>query len=252
MKYFRIYCIFILALSLFACQSNSSATIEIIEPVVELDADNGLRGHVTFETNLPSQATVMLKSGDHEVEIPAETLPTTHHKFHLLGLHAETTYQVIIQVTYESGGQTTNNDFTLSTKALPDDFPPIDVTINKPRHTQTGITLFNIFRWTPKRDGQWGYLIGVDKVGKVVWYQKADCIVNFVGVSRQDTLLYLCRGGNAIEMSMHGEIVYEWTPTLFSPVIRRFHHELIELTNGHIVAIGGKNETHAQRLIQWC
>lgn len=92
----------------------------------------------------------------------------------VVGLHADTAYSLAL--TLEAGDdepEAPTLEATATTGALPADLPPLALTTNDEAQASSGITVFPVARWNPFVDPDWGYLIGVDAAGEVVWYWDA-------------------------------------------------------------------------------
>ena len=99
-----------------------------------------LTGVVEVTTAEPATVTVVATSDRDPVEPPATELGTDH-EVALLGLHAETDYDVAVTATTDAG-ETETLDLTFTSGSLPADLPHLDVTVSEPDAMAAGITLF--------------------------------------------------------------------------------------------------------------
>ena len=84
-----------------------------------------------------------------------------------------------VRVTDRDGGETLSEPLEFKTDPLPDDFPPIDLKISRPRRMEPGVTLVPFFRWPgPGPDETFGLVVALDAHGEVVWYFRADHTVS--------------------------------------------------------------------------
>jgi len=210
------------------------------QPVIEnpnltMNPDNVLRATLNFTTDTPTKALAILQNDEHTITVPSTQGMTTAHQMEILGLHPQEIYAVTISVVDAMEQTTYNDSLQLETQSLPDDFPPLEITISEPDKMQQGITFFDIRRWVPARD-DWGLIIAIDEQGKVVWYHK-DASMTAVSQMHNQNLLYL-RNGNAIEMDMLGNKKHIWVPAQLNPPISKsFHHDVIERPSGNLLTL---------------
>jgi len=222
-------------------QGSTDVSPLIRNPNLSIAPNNPLAAILTFDTDRPTEATVTLSSNDHTVTAPSSDGLTTNHRLHVLGLRAREKYAVTISVVDEGGNVSYDRSLRLKTAPLPDDFPPLEVTLSEPDRMQPGVTVFNVRRWNPDRDEKWGMLIGVDEQGEVVWYHHDECMIHFVTQTRNGNLLYLCRRGEAIEVNTMGERVRAWAPAELDPSVDFFHHEILEMPSGNFLVLTREN-----------
>ena len=222
-------------------QGSTDVSTIIRNPNLTIAPNNPLAAILTFDTDRPTEATVTLSSNEHTVTAPSSDDLTTNHRLHVLGLRAREKYAVTISVVDERGNVSYDRSIRLKTAPLPEDFPPLEVTLSEPGRIQPGITVFNVRRWNPDRDEKWGMLIGVDEQGEVVWYHHDECMIHFVTQTRNGNLLYLCRRGEAIEVNTMGERVRAWAPAELDPSVDFFHHEILEMPSGNFLVLTREN-----------
>jgi hypothetical protein len=132
-----------------------------------------LSGVATITASEPVQLGIAAVAEDHEVRIPPPAEPAATYELPLVGLRPDTTYDVRIDGSGESDGAV-----EFATGSLPEDFPPLDLAIDRQRATP-GLTLLSLKPWAdPGSDAPGpltgGYLAAVDDEGFVVWYHPTE------------------------------------------------------------------------------
>ena len=108
-------------------------------------------------------------AGDHEVHIPPPVKAAEQYELPLVGLRPKTEYRVRVDGVAKA--------LTFRTGALPPDFPPIHLTVDRTR-SQPGLTLLSLQPWggtagVAPEDLAHGYIAAVDDDGYVVWYLRS-------------------------------------------------------------------------------
>ncbi|MCB0962411.1 MAG: aryl-sulfate sulfotransferase, partial [Acidimicrobiales bacterium] len=221
-----------------------------------------LTGVVEVTTAEPATVTVVATSDRDPVEPPATELGTDH-EVALLGLHAETDYDVAVTATTDAG-ETETLDLTFTSGSLPADLPHLDVTVSEPDAMAAGITLFNVRWWGDSETATCatappddiGLILGLDAAGEVVWYYRTRLQVTDVAPTPDGTLLVSVRDLLIREIDLLGNdlrelgtlAVTEYNPTDLEgnrfatdqtePIdIDSAHHELYELDSGNLLTI---------------
>ena len=193
---------------------------------------------VEVETDVETTLTVEVEhvdSGTVTTIGPTDDL-TTSHVVTVLGLLAETAYDISIVVESEDGHGTTSEPESYTTASLPDDFPPVRVGEIDADNVSPGFTVVNVNRWNPGNDQNFGYLIAFDEAGRVVWYHKAGIPIGDVEVRENGNLLYVGGVNAGFEIDFTGAQTGFW----FAPNIgmESVHHYLGETPDGNLIAIG--------------
>ena len=186
---------------------NAQPVIE--NPYLIMNPENILRGTLFFNTDKPTKALTVLSSDKHTITVHSTQGLTNRHQIEILGLHAQEQYTITISVVDDMGNTTYDHSLQLETLALPEDFPPLQITLKDPERMQPGITFFDVRRSLPARN--WGMIIAIDEQGQVVWYHQEDASMIAVSQLRNQNLLYL-NSGNAIEMDFLGHKKHIWIP----------------------------------------
>ena len=131
---------------------------------------------LTFSTAEPGRVSLEIADGDRTWIVTPGHDYRTNHEIPVLGLRPDRSYAVTVIVSDEAGNESSAPPVTIRTDPLPEDFPPLDVTLSRPEAMEPGVTLFGMFRWPDggRPDQTFGLLIAVDAAGDVVWYHRTD------------------------------------------------------------------------------
>jgi len=210
-----------------------------------------LAGMLTFTSDRPVVPTLLIEDGGHKQKVTPDDEPRTAHETLVLGLRPGRTHTVTVTIQDEKGRETVLEPLRIETPPLPEDFPPLQLTLNAPGVKEPGVTMFDVFRWTGpfEDDPNWGYAIAVDENGEVVWYYKSD---TFLGEPRRmfngNIMVAAHDDGRLYEIDMLGNVIREWhtsgvvkgeLPKNSLPVdTDAFHHDVLQLTSGNFLGLG--------------
>ncbi|HVS64973.1 MAG TPA: aryl-sulfate sulfotransferase [Thermoanaerobaculia bacterium] len=210
-----------------------------------------LVGVLTFTSDRPVVPTLVIDDGERRQEVTPDAEPRTEHEVPVLGLRPARVHTVTVTIRDERGRETTLEPLSIETPALPDDTPPIAVTVRRPAAMEPGITMIPVFRWESATDDDpdWGVVLGVDAEGEVVWFYKSHTGTEEVRRKRNGNLMFgEGRDGRVVEMDMVGNVVSTWyskgvvldeLPDGAIPVDTDvFHHDVIELASGNFLGLG--------------
>ena len=199
------------------------------------------------ETDVPARLTLTIDDGlgNAWTVMPEEAFSTVHDLL-VLGLRADTSYEVSVVAEDEADERTDADDRpSIVTPVLPDFFPPIELTISKPEDMEPGVTMFNpmFFQTGNPQTATWGMLVMLDDEGEVVWYYQASHRVGDARRLANGNILYQYGRTYAREIDMLGNTVGEWWAdridgTLDGPkgavVLNTdtIHHEILEMPAG--------------------
>ena len=216
----------------------------VIQPSLTANEIVPLAPRLTFTTDVPTQARVELGDGV-TVELPGYAAA---HDVPLLGLKPGRSYRVTVKAhTSDASASAAPIDFT--TDALPENFPPIRVTVSDRARMEPGVTIASVF---PRRAEETGplrsWLIGVDEAGDVVWYYGTREHIGDARRTSRGTLLYVDREIGAIEIDMAGTLVRRWQAAAVEPApegviavdIDSVHHECFEMASGNLLALSSE------------
>jgi len=248
-----------LAVVMTSCTSDADADTDTdasptVDMVVEVHPDNQLRAALTLTTDGTGSALVeVLEGDDRGFLVTTPPLGAGTHTVPLLGLRAETTYNV--EVSHGQAGA--SSSFT--TGSLPADMPPIEAE-SSPDDMSSGLTLFNVIPLGgpggdngPTDDG---YLVAVDEAGEVVWYYRQTHSIQDVRRSADGDLLFIHHETGVRRIDVTDDSMVEWSGTTGlddapeddhgrayagDGAIRvetdQMHHEVIELPNGNLMTL---------------
>ena len=110
------------------------------------------------------------------VDVPRTARALRRHRIPVVGLRAETTYDLTVSAFDAAGDPAGQGVVQMTTGALPDWIPPLQVNQIDAARMAPGITLFDIQRWGVDQppDEPSGMLVGVDQEGQIVWYHGND------------------------------------------------------------------------------
>lgn len=205
----------------------------------------------TLMTDIPAVVRITIAAGEEIriAEVPGE--PAVEHRFPVLGLFPGLQNNISVEVRSPDGPwAVAGTAVTLDAPALPDDLPPLDVTLNMPERREPGWTLLNISHSTGTAlvDFTYGCLIAaLDVEGRIGWFfrDKGDCY----GFGRfSDGRVFVQFTQKIIAFDMLGTVSAAWHPVgetapyPFSvPIaVDDFHHAVTELPSGNIAILANE------------
>ncbi|HNT27705.1 MAG TPA: aryl-sulfate sulfotransferase, partial [bacterium] len=205
----------------------------------------------TLTTDIPAVVRVTITAGDESRVAEVLGEPAVEHRFPVLGLFPGVKNSIAVAVRAPDGPWATVGDpVTLDAPALPDDLPPIDITVNTPDRREQGWTLLNISHSTGTAlvDFTYGCLIvALDREGRVGWYFRdgGDCY-DFGRFS--DGRMFVQFTKRIIALDMLGTVSAAWHPvgeaapyTFSVPIaVDDFHHVVTELPSGNIAILANE------------
>jgi arylsulfate sulfotransferase len=207
-----------------------------------------LAGLLTFRTNEPARATLVVDDGeDGSTATPTEAL-ATEHELMVLGLRPDRVNRVTIELTDGDGRKSVAATLDAQTPPLPAHLPSISVVTSRPAAMEPGVTLVQLFRWPNREpDLTYGLIVGLDPRGDVVWLLELDVGVDEPRRLANGNLLMLAgRGRGMLEVDMLGRIVRRWHPagTTEEPAegslavaTDTFHHDVVALPNENFLVL---------------
>ena len=189
----------------------------------------------TFQTSLNCHVQVKVM-GEVEVTMIFEN-DGTDHKVPILGLYPDRVNAVLLTLFTHHG---TPENFVLSIKTdpLPDVLPDIEVNAAVPDRMEPGMNLSTVTVRLGQRTGM--YPIISDRNGVIRWY------LDLTGLGGLVAPFVRIRDGNFL--GAIGNSIYEYDPLgrLVDQITLggyNFHHDILELPNGHLVACVDKTGT---------
>jgi len=173
---------------------------------VEPGPNSVLTAVVRIETEAPTRPRLVATVEGHRVVVPAPARARRRQTLALVGLRAETTYD--LRLRGDRGLVELDGRLRFRTGSLPADLPIVETRVEgDPR---PGVTLFNA---TPSDLSveHPGNLIAVDEAGEVVWYHQDDQLISDARQLPDGHLLYNFGNIGAREIDVLGEVVHDWT-----------------------------------------
>ncbi|MCG8416482.1 MAG: aryl-sulfate sulfotransferase [Proteobacteria bacterium] len=204
------------------------------------NSKNILSATIAVDTDTPTRLTVkQLGQGGESRQIATPAALTTRHRIAVLGLYAATRHEFAVTASNAGGARSPEQKVAVTTSALPDDIPSIQVQVGDPSRMSPGLTLFGIGRMDLKSvgiDETWGMIVGVDQRGKIAWFQKTDAPV-FPQVRRRSTgnLVALEMEKSVMEMDLMGDV--SWRLTSSELGVDTLHHGVLELPSGNLLSL---------------
>ncbi|MDB2499463.1 aryl-sulfate sulfotransferase [bacterium] len=220
-----------------------------------------LAGILSFEASDPVKTTINGRSGEHSFSItygpekdPSEGLP-------VVGMYADRTYNLFVEISDDSGRSKYEGNLTLSTPALPDRpelMPRIVAEIIDGEAMANGYTLFNPRRRVPlavadaitdesRFNMEFGMLAVVDAEGEVIWYYHADSRITDYRPIANGNIMFITSDNRLIEIDALGNTIASWVAsrrpdgpdtTGAIPVdVPTFHHSFQEYPNGDLLIL---------------
>ncbi len=198
--------------------------------------NNHLSGFLELDTDEPATLSVQVSDGARTFDVPTPRSLSSSHSINVLGFHADASFEITV-IAADDSGNSSSRMVSHSTGPLPSDFPPIEVS-SDPARMEPGVTFFNVIRWNPTNDDDWGRLLAVDETGRVIWYYTADHGINELRRLSNGNLLYIFREEGAVEIDEMGEEVARWTNATLA--IDSIHHEIVEIDSGRFLTLGSE------------
>ncbi|MFN3189771.1 MAG: aryl-sulfate sulfotransferase [Aureliella sp.] len=186
------------------------------------------------------------RAGDAVIE-PAKR--TYAYSVAVMGLRPNREHQIKLAITTANTAEPETVDgLSIRTDPVPDSFPPLRVLRSIPDEMEPGITFFAVNFWRNSNSMlDYGFIIGVNPRGEVVWFCKTDDRIADMRVTKDGRLLY--QQGSyryAYEIDMLGRDHRRWVATNLTflpdkasiPVeVDTLHHELQEIDNGNFMTL---------------
>ncbi len=190
---------------------------------------------ITAKTDAPSKLQVVLTADDENLVIDFDDYQTEHNQM-ILGLHPDTTYDVVIRAETEAGVSAESSVLELQTQPLPEQIAGVlDVSVSKPESMEPGYMMTRIN----------GYNIALDTTGQVVWYMPGANGGVFGRTAHAPLLLFTSKD-HLYEADMAGRLLRAYCPQdldcdaeepIIDLDIATFHHDLIPLPNGNYASL---------------
>ena len=190
-----------------------AADSDDVEVTVEPSPYIGLAAAVTVAGSVPIQVEVTATSGDHVVEVPRTATTSAEHVIPLVGMRAERTYVIDVEMFDETGASISVGDAAeFTTSALPPWFEEHELSIDKDR-AAPGYTIveFDTLR-IPEGAPSSQHLMAFDNDGEVAWYYTNTGALAGVEPTPAGTFNMFYWPFGIREVDILGNVVNNWRP----------------------------------------
>jgi arylsulfate sulfotransferase len=234
---------------------------ELIAPLVITPSPNPfcpLTPILTIQVDEPATVEMLIFDGDKSFKNEVGLIPNTTHYLPILGVAAGRLANISLRLTDLAGNRTTlPNATSWAAPELPDEFPPLTVTINDASKMEPGITLLPINRWDQAAGVQDGWVVAVDERGEVIWWAYSPLRLGQVERARSGRLRVGMEQRWALEINAFGIPEVAWWPSALDPAstppwaypvsTEAIHHDIIELppaaNGGRMLVLGLERRT---------
>ena len=218
-----------------------AADIKVTAFTAEINPDCSVCGTATVEMDKAASVTLLVgKNG--EAPTPwVQTASASAHQIPVLQLHADSTYELIARIDDGTDTPFDTDPIALTTGALPDDLPPMELVTNEDLATQPGLTIFVVARWTPIAEDDWNYLVAVDAQGKVVWYRFLEGLGIGLHVDEQSRIYSTETALTALRIDPFGQTSTEWNMADLG--YDTAHHEVLGLPDDGMAIMSSELRT---------
>ncbi len=217
----------------------SDAAPRVLSAEFVENPQNHLSGFLEVRTDQATSVRVEVSHESGTFTLPSTELDT-EHSIAVVGLYAEARFELEATLTDSVGRQVVHR-LEHETGALPEDIPTMRLLSPEPERTAPGLTMFSVSRW--KRfleldfiDEEWGMILVVDELGRVVWYHRADRSITEVARLSGGSIVYVSGFDGAVEIDLLGREIGRWTHDDLD--MDTVHHDFIETPHGTFVSLG--------------
>ena len=212
---------------------------------------------VEVTTDEPARLSVEIASDERTDHLEFDSEYRTDHVVPLIGLRPGRTHAATFIATDAAGNHDRAPPLIIDTDPLPDDFPPLAVTVSRPERMEPGTRLLNVYRWGEEGNDQgFGLLVAVDASGEVVWYYRADHSIMQAVPLANGNLAYMGSldgiWGILVEIDLLGNEVRRWHSRALADAapagsilvdVDSLHHDMIELPSGNLATLSSEVRT---------
>ncbi|MEZ6134067.1 MAG: aryl-sulfate sulfotransferase [Pirellulaceae bacterium] len=204
---------------------------------------------IEFESYTEIDAVLEISDGERTWTQRCAERPQRLHRVAVLGMRPNRKHSIFVRATRPDGTQgMTSRELTFLTPPLPADFPPLESHVETADPQRSGITMFAVNLWRDDANIlDYGYIVGLDSAGEVVWYCKTDHRITDLRLLSNGHLIY--EHGSfraAYEIDVFGREIRSWycsrheqshSETAIPIDVDTLHHVLQELPNGNILTL---------------
>ena len=237
-----------------------------IEPKIEQNSNPNvpLAGVLFFDTDEPVTTTIAIQDGKNEWQLEYDETKDPEQGLPVIGMRPDREHTINVTIQDADGNQTSiAQPLSFTSPPLPEgdeQFPPIEVTVNKSQEMEPGITLMSVRRnkilinedpQTKAFNQNFGMLLAIDENGEPIWYYRQDSRISDFEVLENGNIIYLTLDYRAFEIDWLGNTVNTWwatgrprRETLGIPInTDSLHHDINELPNGNLAVLGMEKRT---------
>lgn len=234
---------------------------ELLAPVVIAPSPNPLcplAPVIAVQADETVTVEVLVFDGDKTFDAKVGETSSTTHLLPILGVAAGRVANLTLRLTDAAGNQSTfPNVATWAAPELPDNFPPLEITINQQEKTEPGITLLPINRWDQEAGIQEGWIVAVDERGEVIWWAYSPVRLAQVERARSGRFRVGLQQQWMVEINAFGIPEVAWWPSALDPATtpswaygidtESIHHDVVELppsaNGGRMLVLGLERRT---------
>lgn len=188
-----------------ACSGDEGDDLDPVAVSVTESPYITLAGELALSAGTDVYVEVTARSGDHVVEVPRTVAAAREHAIPLMGMRAERTYTVDVDLLDATGEVVRTETTSFTTGAVPDDFLDFEFQADVER-SAPGVTIVEV---TPGNEVT-PYLMAVDGEGEVVWYYRNTGTVGGVEPTPRGTLATHYWPLGLREVDLLGNVVGNW------------------------------------------
>ncbi|MCO7223356.1 aryl-sulfate sulfotransferase [Pleionea sp. CnH1-48] len=200
---------------------------------------NALMVNAQITADVATQASLTFEADGVAQRIITSNNMAAEHQLTLVGLRAETQYRIKATLTDTDNNSVETAELFITTGALPNNVPNVESLTNTSQ-SEGGVTFFAVANDTAN-----SMFIGVDEEGVPVWYYHNDA-----SMSGAPTIKSLGDGRLMLVLSREVRIISTTGETLQSYTLPAFHHDVLLLDNGHLLALTNEAQTIDGQLLQ--
>ena len=213
---------------------------------------------VKFAASGPVETTLAISTGEHSWQLSYDSSKDPSAGLPVIGLYPAAEHEVTVTIRDESGAESSSGPLAFTSPPIPnsrEDFPPVNVTVNKAGELEPGYVLFNPRRRRPglqnlKFGSSFGMLLIVDYQGTPLWYYNNDSRISDFEILDNGNIVYVTQDFRVVEIDWLGNVVRQWYAANRPQGAQEgaikvgetdtFHHEIDSLPSGNLVVLGSE------------
>ncbi|MHC4376969.1 MAG: aryl-sulfate sulfotransferase [Planctomycetota bacterium] len=234
---------------------------QLVAPLVITPSPNPLcplTPILTVVTDEPVTVEMQIFDGDKTFTNEIGLFANDTHFLPILGVAAGRLANISLRLTDLAGNQTLlPNATTWAAPELPEEFPPLTITVNDASKMEPGVTFLPINRWDQAAGIQDGWVVAVDERGEVIWWAYSPLRLGQVERARSGRLRVGLQQQWAVEVNAFGIPEAAWWPSALDPAstppwafgvdTESIHHDIVELppsaNGGRMLVLGLERRT---------